>query len=110
MNFTDLVQRYLNLARRKHPIGMHSAHEAYGVIAEELDEFWELVKKDGDKKDMLEELAHTAAMCQRAAEDLNLLGQLVCKHQDGADEKEDTADKIADQCRHHSSTPPGVND
>src|SRR3989344_3081738 len=74
MNFTDLVQRYINLARRKHPIGMHSAHEAYGVIAEELDEFWELVKKDGDKKDMLEELAHTAAMCQRAAEDLNLLG------------------------------------
>ena len=54
---------------------MNSAHEAYAVILEELDEFWEEVRKkriDRDPVKMLNELVQIAAMCQRAAEDLHL--------------------------------------
>ena len=52
----------------------NSPHESYGIILEELDEFWdEVKKKNPDKQNMLEELVQIAAMCQRAAEDLDLL-------------------------------------
>ena len=80
--FAELVAKELENARSKHPGGMHSAHEAYGVILEEIDEFWELVKTDAITKNTLyyegsrqtlSELVQIAAMCQRAAEDLNLL-------------------------------------
>lgn len=55
---------------------MNSAHEAYSVILEELDEFWEIVKMKRDQRrpeDMYKELIQTAAMCVRAASDLNLI-------------------------------------
>jgi hypothetical protein len=73
--FTQLVAGELTRARRLHaPLG--SAHEAYAVILEELEEFkTEVFKRTAMRscEGMLTELVQTAAMCQRAAEDLNLL-------------------------------------
>lgn len=69
--FPDLVAYELDKARDKHPGGMNSFHEAYGVILEEMDEFWDEVKTQKPQPEkILEELSHIAAMCQRAAEDL----------------------------------------
>jgi hypothetical protein len=72
--FPELVAVELASARRKHA-PMASAHEAYAVILEELEEFKaEVFKRRAMRSwdDMLTELVQTAAMCQRAAEDLNL--------------------------------------
>jgi len=61
---------------------MHSTHEAYAVIKEELDEFWEQVKINPNKllpgereqrlTKMHNELIQIAAMCMRAMVDLGL--------------------------------------
>lgn len=72
--FAALVREELACARRGNK-PMNSAHEAYAVVLEELDEFWEEVRKkriDRDPQKMLTELVQIAAMCQRAAEDLRL--------------------------------------
>lgn len=50
--------------------GFNSAHEAYGVILEEVDEFWDEVKKkrrNRDKVNMRRELVQVAAMAMKAA-------------------------------------------
>ncbi len=61
-------------ARKKHS-PMRSAHEAYAVILEELDEFWEEVRqKRGNKVGMQNELIQVAAMAFRALSDLDLMG------------------------------------
>jgi hypothetical protein len=61
---------------------INTAHEAYAVIKEELDEFWELVKVNPNKLQSIEraerldkmrkELTQTAAMCLRTMLDLAL--------------------------------------
>jgi hypothetical protein len=54
---------------------LHSAHEAWAVIFEELDEFWEEVRKKRDERDrenMRRELIHIAAMACRTIHDLKL--------------------------------------
>lgn len=60
---------------------MHSGHEAYAVIKEELDEFWDDVKirlpnKIEDqiilRRNMKKELIQVATMCCQAIIDLNL--------------------------------------
>ena len=53
-----------------------SLHEAYAVILEELDEFWEEVRKKAHERTygrMFKELIQVAAMAVRAVGDLNLL-------------------------------------
>lgn len=75
MSFTDLVGDELARARAEHG-PMASAHEAYAVILEELEEFRaEVFRKQAarDKGRMRDELVQLAAMCQRAAEDLGLV-------------------------------------
>lgn len=66
------VRCELDRARANHkPI--NSAHEGYAVILEELDEFWDEVKKKRELRDgrrMYEELVQIAAMAQRTAEDV----------------------------------------
>jgi hypothetical protein len=55
----------------------NSSHEAFAVIQEEVDEFWEEVKKKKEERDpakMLKELIQIAAMARRSANDLGLLG------------------------------------
>jgi len=75
MTFPELVEAELKNARAKHqPI--QSAHEGYAVIAEEVEEFWDEVKKkrqDRDKTLMLHELVQLAAMARRTAEDCGLV-------------------------------------
>lgn len=66
----DEVER----AEIKHP-PLNSAHEAYSVILEELDEFWDQVKKKDAERDignMRTEMIQTAAMCVRTIRDLAL--------------------------------------
>lgn len=69
----DLVKAEVKCACAKHA-PMHSHHEAYAVILEELDEYWEEVRKGGntprDMTALKAELTHTAAMCVRALHDL----------------------------------------
>lgn len=68
----DDVDAELTRAQEKF-LPMHSAHEAYGVLLEELDEFWDEVKmKVQDRAAMRRELIQVAAMAVRAIEDLGL--------------------------------------
>jgi hypothetical protein len=70
--FAELVDYELHRAREKFPEPIHSLHEGYAVIKEELDEFWEEVKKQDSERNndrLLEEIVQVAAMCQRVAED-----------------------------------------
>lgn len=70
------VQRILNevhvevhKAQKKHK-PMNSPHEAYAVILEELDEYWDEVKADrGKQKSARDELIQIAAMAVRALHD-----------------------------------------
>lgn len=73
--FPVLVAEELTRARASHPTPMNSAHEAYAVVLEELEEFWEQVKRKKEERHldlMLHELTQAAAMLQRCAEDLSL--------------------------------------
>jgi pyridoxine/pyridoxamine 5'-phosphate oxidase len=71
-NFLDDVAAELEQARAVHaPI--HSAHEGYSVILEELEEFWNEVKRKRHERDpevMWAELVQVAAMAARTAEDV----------------------------------------
>jgi len=74
-NFRTMVDAELTRLRRKHDIG--NFHEGWALIYEEVDELWEEVrKKNGhrSRKNSLRELVQIAALAQRMAEDLNLLG------------------------------------
>jgi hypothetical protein len=73
MNFPLDVQREINRARAKHP-PLHSLHEGYAVLLEEVDELWERVKMqntdhEGDTP-TYRELVQIGAMAQRIAEDV----------------------------------------
>lgn len=68
----DEVCQEVQRARAAHPRYM-STHHAYGVLAEEVDEFWDEVKKKPtmrDKEAMRRELAQVAAVAIRAMEEL----------------------------------------
>jgi len=68
----DEVWDEFQRATYKHP-PMASHHEAYAVIREELDEYWEEVKKRPSQRDPVNlrlELVQTAAMCIRTIHDL----------------------------------------
>lgn len=73
--FAEMVDSEVARAREKFP-PLNSAHEAYAVILEEVDELWEEVRKKRDmrnKAHMAAELVQIASMCRRAAEDLDLV-------------------------------------
>jgi hypothetical protein len=72
--FPIMVKDEIQKARINHA-NLNSAHEGYAVILEELDEFWEEVKmRNQNKTAMVSELVQVAAMCQRLAEDVLLIG------------------------------------
>ncbi len=60
-----LVEKELESANRKFPL-FNSSHEAYAVIKEELDEYWECVMKDRCKAEQRDELKQVAAMAIKA--------------------------------------------
>ena len=71
--FAAGVATELRLARRLHPKPLNSLHEAYAVMKEELEEFWDEVKKKPGQRDVTSlwvELMQLGAMCQRTAEDV----------------------------------------
>lgn len=68
------VRGELEKAEAKHA-PYHSAHEAYGVLAEEVAEFFDEVRKkraDRDPRAMREELVQIAAVACRAIANLDL--------------------------------------
>lgn len=74
MLFQAAVQAELRAVRRRHA-AVASVHEGYAVILEELEEFWEEVRKkrtDRSQVGMWDELVQIAAMAQRTAEDVLL--------------------------------------
>jgi glutamyl-tRNA reductase len=73
-NFDEDVSEEVIRARRLHA-PLNSAHEAYAVILEELDEFWDECRKKREHRNhhqMYRELVQVAAMATRAATDLRL--------------------------------------
>jgi len=73
--FAGMVRRELSDARKRFP-PMHSVHEGYAVILEEVDELWSATKLKPaarNPQDLLTELVQIAAMCQRTAEDIGLV-------------------------------------
>jgi hypothetical protein len=73
--FANLVEAELASARKQHG-KIAGAHDGYGRILEEVDEFWDWVKRRSsmrDRNSMCNELVQIAAMAQRTAEDLDLL-------------------------------------
>lgn len=69
-SFLRAVRAELDRANRLHGSRMASAHEAYAVILEELEEFKaEVFKKarERDEAGMIAELVQIAAMCAKAA-------------------------------------------
>jgi hypothetical protein len=54
---------------------INSFHEGYAIIKEEIEEFWDEVKKypkNFEPEKMKKELIQVAAMCVRIIDDLNL--------------------------------------
>lgn len=79
----DRIRGELGRAMKLHA-PMNSPHEAYAVILEEIEEFWDDVKINPKKLDehekakriahMQMELLQIAAMCIRTTIDCNLMG------------------------------------
>lgn len=68
--FLSLVRMEVIRATEKHR-PMNSAHEAYAVILEELDELWyEITRDRGYAPAAFEEVTQIAAMCARYIIDL----------------------------------------
>lgn len=70
MSFLEEVQAEAERAVAKHG-QFNSLHEAYAVMYEEVDEFWEEVRKKRKKRDpekIRAELVQIAACCMKAAE------------------------------------------
>lgn len=73
--FRKLMDDETSRARQR-GCGCKTWHEGYGLILEELDEFWDEVKKKSSKRDRanaLKELVQIAALCERVAVDLALI-------------------------------------
>ena len=72
--FPDLVRAELATARGRNK-SFNSYHEGYAVLLEEVDEVWDEIKKNRNKRDpykVLGELVQIAAMAQKLSEDMQL--------------------------------------
>ena len=73
--FKDLVIQEKQRARELHG-SFSSLHEIYGVLAEEIQEFFDEVRTKPDERDadnLLSELVQIAATAEMAAEDLQIV-------------------------------------
>lgn len=74
--FADLVVDELHHARKLYPDPIHSSHEGYSIISEEIETFRDEVRRQPTAREprtLLRELVQTAAMCRRTAEDLGYI-------------------------------------
>jgi hypothetical protein len=62
------IEEEIEHARTCFP-AFHSQHEAYAVILEELDEFWDKVRRDEDGRDELIQVAAMAVAAYRECYD-----------------------------------------
>lgn len=62
------VEQQVRKAYRKHGRDPWGRHEFYGVLKEEIDELWDVIKADGPSEDLLNEMLDVMAVCQRYAE------------------------------------------
>lgn len=60
----------LKRAKGKFPLDFHSTHEGYGVLKEEVDELWDVIKSDGPKNRLRSESIQVAAMAIRIIQEL----------------------------------------
>lgn len=73
MSAHDDIAAELVRARAKHPGPFNSSHEGYAVLAEEVDELWDEVKKQTDERSfakMRKEAVQIGAMALRFIEDV----------------------------------------
>jgi len=71
-SFEKLVKKELASARKKHG-NQSNIHEAFAILLEEVDEFWEHVRAKSDRRDykkVLEELVQIGSCVQKTAEDV----------------------------------------
>jgi NTP pyrophosphatase (non-canonical NTP hydrolase) len=71
MVFRDYVEAALEKTKNKKKIS--SIHEGYGLLIEEVDEFFDEVKKKTStrfKEDVIKELAQISSICERIYNDL----------------------------------------
>ena len=71
-----MVENEIKNAKKKYG-HFNSTHEIYGVLTEEVEEFWEIVKEPNHKMDdeykstrMISELSQVAAISLRAIDEL----------------------------------------
>lgn len=72
MIFREMVKEEMASCYRKR-YSFTSFHYGYAVLLEQVEEFWDEVKKKERKRDrhnMLKELVQIASICERMAEDL----------------------------------------
>lgn len=77
--FEAAVAAELSRACEAFPTPQNSAHEGFAILAEEVDELWEIVKQKQTARDpaaMLKELVQIGAMAQRMAEEIVLGGRI----------------------------------
>ncbi len=82
--FRDLVDQLKIKVRSKWP-PYNSWHEAHSVLREEFEEFWDEVKRKEGERDLqklLSELVDIVQVCERAAEDFNLVPTEPATHDD----------------------------
>lgn len=91
--FNEIFQE-LEMANDKHEIYFNSRHEAYAVIKEEEEEYWDEVKKDGHSIHLQEELIQLAAMAIKA-----LVSERIANYSKNMGEyvKEKTEQRIKDK-------------
>jgi len=66
--FLKLMSDEVDRAIRKHGDDRWKRHEFYGIVLEEVEEMWDVIKTDGSTEHLLEEMVQVAAMCLRFAE------------------------------------------
>jgi len=73
LNFQTLVGAELAFARTKYPAPFADARDGLAVVRDEYTETMVKVLKKRPANDVLHDLVQVAAMCQRTAEDCNML-------------------------------------
>lgn len=104
LNVIEEIDAELDRAKSKHTRNFSSTHEGYAVLAEEVDELWDEVKKNGNQERLREEAIQVAAMAIRFIQELTRINPCVtpgaacsmsyCDENGCIDRKKDAVDDI----------------